>query len=119
MPNFSKDRSGFQMNNPMDKTEAKGKSSELPGMIGMRSDNPSPMKFFGKIFKGAKAMLPGGGGVKNLLKGKMPGGGNLPGMGGGALEARVSALEAKSGGGGAAGAMEAAQAAVAPEEQVA
>ena len=115
MPNFSKDKSGFNIGNPMDKTEVKGKSSELPGMIGMRSDNPSPNKFLGKLFKGAKAMLPGGGGVRNLLKGKSPTGGNLPGLGGGGgeLEARVAALEAQAGGGGAPAAGE-----VAAEEPV-
>ena len=120
MPNFSKDKSGFNIGNPMDKTEVKGKSSELPGMIGMRSDNPSPNKFLGKLFKGAgkaaKAMLPGGGGIKDIMSGRLPG----QGGGGGELEGRVAALEAQAGGGGggAAGAMGAAQAAVAPEEQV-
>ena len=122
MPNFSKDKSGFNIGNPMDKTEVKGKSSELPGMIGMRSDNPSPNKFLGKLFKGAgkaaKAMLPGGGGIKDMMSGRLPGQGG--GGGGGELEGRVAALEAQAGGGGggAAGAMGAAQAAVAPEEQV-
>ena len=102
MPNFSKDKSGFNIGNPMDKTEVKGKSSELPGMIGMRSDNPSPNKFLGKMFKGAgraaKAMLPGGGGVKDIMSGRLPGSG---GGGGGELEARVAALEAQASGGGA------------------
>ena len=114
MPNFSKDRSGFNMDNPMNEVAVQGKSSELPGMIGMRSDNPSPNKFLGKLFKGAgkaaKAMLPGGGGIKDIMSGRLPGSG---GGGGGELEARVSALEAQAGGGGAAAA-----GAVAPEEQV-
>ena len=115
MPNFSKDKSGFNIGNPMDKTEVKGKSSELPGMIGMRSDNPSPNKFLGKIFKSrvGKAVLTGGAseihrGVKKQLG--IGGGG-----GGGELEARVAALEAQASGGGAPAAGEVA-APAAPEE---
>ena len=116
MPNFSKDKSGFNIGNPMDKTEVKGKSSELPGMIGTRSDNPSPNKFLGKIFKSrvGRGILTGGASeIHRAAKNKLGGGG-------GELEGRVAALEAQAGGGGggAAGAMGAAQAAVAPEEQV-
>lgn len=103
MPNFSKDKSGFNIGNPMDKVEIKGKSDKLPGMIGMRSDNPSPNKFLGKMFKGAgraaKAMLPGGGGVKDIMSGRLPG--SSGGGGGGMLEARVAKLEAQASGGGA------------------
>ena len=90
MPNFSKDKSGFNIENPMDKVEVKGKSSELPGMIGMRSDNPSPNKFLGALGLGKMG--------KSMLPGKK---GNAPAAGGGDLEARVSALEAQAGEGGA------------------
>lgn len=115
MPNFSKDKSGFNMSNPMDTVGVKGESGKLPGMIGMRSDNPSPNKFLGKLFKGAKNA------AKNVVGGTakmmgLPGMRSLPGAdggGGGDLEGRVAALEAQSGGGGGA---PAAGGVAAPEE---
>ncbi len=74
-------------------------------MIGMRSDNPSPNKFLGKLFKGAGNVAKKTLNVMNPLKGgpigagirAMKGGGGAGG--GGDLEGRVSALEAQAGGG--------------------
>ena len=113
MPNFSKDRSGFNMENPMDKVEVKGDNGKLPGMIGMRSDNPSPNKFLGAALRGVGKIGKKALNVMNPLKGgpigagirAMKGGGGAGG--GGDLEGRVSALEAQAGGGAQAGAGEA------------
>ena len=61
MPNFSKDKSGFQMTNPMENvTGVKGKTNDLPDMVGSYSNESpeggdiSPLKgWFGNLAKKA------------------------------------------------------------------
>ena len=100
MPNFSKDKSGFHLSNPMENvTGVKGKTNELPGMIGVHSD--SPMKFsWGKVLDPLGVFN-----KKNSVFRKKGGGGGAAGGGSGA--------HTHGPGGAAAGATGEAQAAVA------
>ena len=67
MPNFSEDKTGFNLDNPMKNvTGVKGTSDEMPGGVSQYSDTPSPeakkveskngspLPFFKKMFKRVK-----------------------------------------------------------------
>tara|TARA_R100000152_G_C6752887_1_gene176609 strand:- start:534 stop:905 length:372 start_codon:yes stop_codon:yes gene_type:complete len=59
MPNFNKDKSGFNMKNPMSKvTGIRGENTDLPGMVGTTNpskpaESASPFKILGAIAAGA------------------------------------------------------------------
>ena len=100
MPNFSKDKTGFQMKNPMSNvTGVTGATKTTPGLVGSYGESPngeSPVKFWGGLKKIAgKALDPLG-----LFRKNKGGGGGKGGDGahthgaGGALAAAGGAAAA-------------------------
>ena len=129
MPNFSKDKSGFQMKNPMSNvTGVTGATNTPPGLVGSYGESPSgesPVKFWGAVKKFAgKALDPlglfkknkGGGGGKGGDGAHTHGaGGTGPAVAGGAPAGDPAAAPAE----GAEGAPAAPAEGAAPEEEVA